>query len=110
MRSTFLAIYLVETVGPVDTHHTHHGEEDADTHAGRTLDVEWLEVLDVLPRVTAFEGCEAVDGGGGLEQEREVKLDAESGVGTSASLIVGGELAVVVTAEGDGLLSIGVGA
>ena len=26
--------YLVETVGPVDTHHTNHREEDTDTDTG----------------------------------------------------------------------------
>ena len=32
-----VAKYFVETVCPVDTHHTDHREEDADTYTGRTF-------------------------------------------------------------------------
>ena len=33
-------VNLVETIGPVDTHHTNHRQEDADTHTRRTLQLE----------------------------------------------------------------------
>ena len=85
VRAALLSIYFVETVGPVDTHHTYHREEDAHTHACRTLDVEWLEFLDIRPCVTAFEEGQTIDGGCRLEQEGEVELDAKAGVGAAAA-------------------------
>ena len=78
VRTALLAIHLVETVCPVDTHHADHREEDADTDTCRTLDVKRLEFLDVRPCVTTLEECQTIDGGSGLEQEREVEFDAET--------------------------------
>ena len=48
------AEYLVEAVGPVNTHHTNHRQEDADTDTGRTFQFERIELADVLPSVTCF--------------------------------------------------------
>ena len=57
------AIGTVETVSPVDTHQSNHRQEDADTDASRTLDVEGVEVARLRPGITAFEESESVDGG-----------------------------------------------
>ena len=46
--------YLVETVGPVDTHHTNHRQEDADTDTGRTFQIKRVELVYVVPGVTGF--------------------------------------------------------
>ena len=48
-------IHLVEAVGPVDTHQTNHGEEDANTKACRALHLEGVELLDLVPRVTCLD-------------------------------------------------------
>ena len=66
VRATLFAVYFVETVSPVDTHHTYHREEDADTDTCGTFDVKRLELLDVAPCVTSFKECQTVDGSGGL--------------------------------------------
>ena len=52
-----VAKYFVETVCPVDTHHTDHREEDADTYTGRTFQVERIEVLHIMPCITGFQEC-----------------------------------------------------
>ena len=63
VAAALLAEYGVETVSPVDTHHTYHGEEDADTGAGGALEVEGREVLHAGPGVTPFGEYQSVDGG-----------------------------------------------
>jgi hypothetical protein len=45
----------VETVGPVDTHQSNHGEEDTCTHAGRTLQIERIDLFQRVPRITCFQ-------------------------------------------------------
>ena len=69
LRSALRSEYLVEAVSPVDTHHTHHREEDAQTYAGRALHIERVELAGFGPSVTAFDESEAVDSGV-AEQER----------------------------------------
>ena len=61
--AALFAVGAVETVGPVDTHHTHHGEEDADAGAGRAFHLEWVEIFDRGPCVTAFDESEGIDCG-----------------------------------------------
>ena len=109
VAATLGAEYLVETVSPVDTHHTDHRQIDAHTGAGRTLEVERREFFDVGPRITAFDKRKTVDCGARLQHEREVELHAEARVGVTV-LGPRRERAVVVTAQGDGLLCVAVAA
>ena len=108
VRAAFGSVDLVETVSPVDTHHADHREIDADTGTGAALELEGREVLDGSPGITSFDECQTVDGGGGLEHEGEVEFHTEAGVGIAAAELIGGQLTVIVTAEGDGLLSVGI--
>ena len=55
VASTAFALYLVETVGPVDTHQTNHRQEDAHTHTGRTFQLEGVEILELGPGITALD-------------------------------------------------------
>ena len=48
----------VESVTPVDTEHTHHGEVEADAETGRTLDLEGRELFPRIECVAAFEDGE----------------------------------------------------
>ena len=52
----------VESVTPVDTEHTHHGEVEADAETGRTLDLEGRELLPRVECVTAFEESQHDEG------------------------------------------------
>ena len=52
MASAPFALYLVETVGPVDTHQTNHRQEDAHTHTGRPLQREGVKVFELSPGIT----------------------------------------------------------
>ncbi len=63
LAAAFLAEHLVETVGPVDTHHADHRQIDADTGTGAALEVKRCEALDIGPGVTCLNECQAVDGG-----------------------------------------------
>ena len=61
LTSTLLILatvpYLVETVSPVNTHQTHHWQEDTHTDTGTTFHAEWIEVLGIIPGVTClYEG------------------------------------------------------
>ena len=60
---------LFESVSPVDTHESDHGEEDADADTGRGFEFEGIHAVDIRPRVTGFGKGEGVDGSGGLEHE-----------------------------------------
>ena len=51
----FRTKYFVETVTPVNTHHTNHRKEDTNTDTGRTFQLEWIEFLDIMPCVTCFK-------------------------------------------------------
>ena len=55
VASAFLSKHFVETVCPVDTHHTDHRQIDAHTGSGGTLEVERRHVLHVGPCVSAFK-------------------------------------------------------
>ena len=63
IAATLLAEDLVETITPVNTHHTDHGQEDACTDTCRTLDVKRVEVTNMGPCITALDKDERVDGG-----------------------------------------------
>lgn len=65
--------HLVETVGPVDTEESENREVNACSDTGASFQVEGRELLDAGPAVTRLGECDRVDGGRGLEQEREVK-------------------------------------
>ena len=102
VAAAFLAEYLVETVGPVDTHHSDHWEEDADAGAGRALEVKWREVFNRGPGITAFGEYQTVDSGGGLQHEGEVQLHTQAGVGITLAA-PWCERTVFITAQGYGL-------
>ena len=51
---------LLETVSPVNAQETHHRQEDTHAHAGGTLHVEGVEVLNICPGITAFEEGEGM--------------------------------------------------
>ena len=107
VAATLLAIDGIETITPVNTHHTNHGQEDAGTHTCRTLDVERVEVLDMGPGVTTLDEQDGIDGGALRQHQREVQLQGKAVIGITLTA-VGRERAVLVTAQGDGLGSIGV--
>ena len=48
VAATFVALHAVEAVGPVDTHHAHHGEVDAHTEAGAAFEGEGVKLADGL--------------------------------------------------------------
>ena len=68
--------HFVETICPVDAHHTYHRQEDAHPDTGRPLQLEGIEVFHAHPRVTRFDKSEGINGGGGLQQYREVSMAA----------------------------------
>ena len=74
VASAFVTLHTVEAVGPVDTHHTHHRQINAHTQAGATFEAEGVELADRCPSVTAFHKGYGVDGGSGLEHQREVEF------------------------------------
>ena len=47
--------YLVETIGPVDTHQAHHRQVDAYTKASTALHVERIELLGFGPSITSLD-------------------------------------------------------
>ena len=79
-RTCLVGVDIVETIGPVDTHQTHHGEEDTYAETGRALHLEGVEVLGICPGITAFEEAETVDGGV-AQHERIAELEGEAVVG-----------------------------
>ena len=87
LRGPPLMIDLVETVGPVDTHQTHHRQEDAHTDTCRALDVEGVEVLGLVPGITALEESESVDGGV-AQHEGIAQLQREAVVGIGIVRVV----------------------
>ena len=98
VTSALGSIHLVETVCPVDTHHTNHRQ--IDTHSGscRALDVERSELFNRSPCISTFEESNSIDSGSRLKHEREVKLKAEARVGITF-FSVWGEHTIVVTAQ-----------
>ena len=80
LGTALVGIYIVETIGPVDTHQSYHRQEDTYTQTGRALHVEGIELLDFCPRVTAFHETETVDGGV-AQHERIAELECEAIVG-----------------------------
>ena len=67
LTSTLLILatvpYLVETVSPVNTHQTHHWQEDTYTDTGTALHAEWVEVLGIIPGVTCLYEGQTIDCG-----------------------------------------------
>ena len=80
LRTAGIGIDIVEAVGPVDTHQTHHREIDTDTQSGRALHLEGIEILGLSPGITAFEEAESVDGGI-TQHERVAEFHCEAVVG-----------------------------
>ena len=107
LTSTSFTKDFVKSVSPVDTHESDHGEEDADADTGRGLEFEGIHAVDIRPRVTGFGKGEGVDGSGGLEHEGIAEFETETRVGIGVSSVVAGDGAVFITAQGDGLLSVG---
>ena len=58
-----LAEDTVETVGPVDTHQTHHRQLYTHTGTGATLEFEGIELAHRCPCVAGLEEGQGVDGG-----------------------------------------------
>ena len=94
---------LLETVSPVNAQETHHRQEDTHAHAGGTLHVEGVEVLNICPGITAFEEGEGVDAGGGLHHHGVTQLKRHAAISVSVAAGTAGKRTVVVTAQGDGL-------
>ena len=99
--------YLVETVGPVDTKEAEHREIDPGSDAGASLKVEGGEIFHVIPCVARLGECYGIDGGGGLEQEREVELESELAVGITL-IARRSELSVLISAHTDSLGGVGI--
>jgi len=109
LASSLAAEYGVETVGPVDTHHTHHRQIDAQTGTGAAFELERREIAHRSPGIAALCKHQSVDCGGGLKHEREVQLHTETRI-SIAVFAVGSQRTVVVTAQryclgGVGILS-----
>ena len=66
-------IYLVETVTPVDTHHTNHRQEDTNTDTGRTFQIKriFLDTNVIIDFILEREGAE--DAANVLHSEKMVK-------------------------------------
>lgn len=109
VASAALAEDFIKAVSPVDTHHTHHRQEYADTDAGATLERKGIEVLDRSPCVAGLGKGQCVNCGGRLKHKREVKFDTEASVCVTFAA-VRSELTVVISSQGDGLGSVGVAA
>ena len=62
LAATLCTKYLVETISPVDTHHTHHWEEDTNTKTSRTLHVKWIELACLCPCVTSLYESKTING------------------------------------------------
>ena len=63
LTATLGAIHLVEAVSPVDTHKSHHGEEDTNTQASTAFDLQGIELAGVGPCITAFNEAQTIDRG-----------------------------------------------
>ena len=62
LAATLCTKYLVETISPVDTHHTHHWEEDTNTKTSRTLHVKWIELACLCPCITSLYESKTING------------------------------------------------
>ena len=78
MRAALGSEHFVEAVGPVDTHHSDHGEEDTDAGTGASLEIERREVFHGRPGVTAFSKHEAIDCGNSLVCTADCALSSAS--------------------------------
>ena len=106
VTATLLAIDLVETIAPVNTHHTDHRQIDTGSHTGRALDVKRVEVLDMSPGITTLDKHERIDGGTLGEHQREVQLKDKAVISITLRT-VGRERTVLITAQGNGLGGVG---
>ena len=95
-------LYLVETVCPVDTQKTNHGQEDTCTHTYGLLHVKGIEFADAAPTVTALSKDEAEHIGAGSQHEGVAEFHREACIGVTH---VAGrcDRTVVVTSQTDGL-------
>ena len=69
LAATLLSKDLVEAVCPVDTHHTHHWQEETNTDTSRTFHFERIEILCFMPCITCLQESQTVDSGV-TQQER----------------------------------------
>ena len=98
---------FVKAIGPVDTHQTDKVEEQADTHTGRLAKGEGVHLAHIRPSISGFYKAEGIDVGGGFKHEGIAEFETETRVGIGVSGVVAGDGAVFITAQGDGLLSVG---
>ena len=101
---------LFESISPVDTHESDHGEEDADADTGRGFEFEGIHAVDIRPRVTGFGKGEGVDGSGGFEHEGIAEFEREARIGIGVVARAGKvtcDRSVFVTAESDDVVGIG---
>ena len=98
---------FVKAIGPVDTHQTDKVEEQADTHTGRLAKGEGVHLAHVRPSISGFDKAEGIDVGGSFKHEGIAEFETETRVGIGVSSVVAGDGAVFITAQGDGLLSVG---
>ena len=95
----------IETVGPVDTQQSHHGQEDTYAEPGRTLHVEGIELLHAGPGIAALSESQGIDVGAGTQHERIAELQGEAVVGIATGPLRR-ERTVVITTQSDGLSTV----
>ena len=104
MATSFLSLYFIETISPVDTHQSDHRQEDTNAHSGRTFQRERIEVFERCPRITALDKSQTIYRRRRLQQEREVQLHREPGI--SPTIGIGRKRTVIITPQPNCLRSI----
>lgn len=82
---------FLEAIGPVDTHESDHGQQNAYADTGRAPHVEGVELLDVHPGITAFKEGQGVDRCGGFEHYGVAEFERHAAVGVGVARRVSGE-------------------
>ena len=54
---------FLETISPVNTHQTDHGQQNAHTDTRRTLHIEGIKTFDIRPGITAFNKSQGIHAG-----------------------------------------------
>ena len=72
-----ISVMIVKSVSPVNSKETDHRQEDSDTGAGRSSDLERIEISDIRPTVTSLKEQQCIDSRLRLKYHRIAKLDCE---------------------------------
>ena len=96
--------HVVQTPSVVQSHRPEHGQEQAQAEARRSVYFEGVELVEVVPRGAGRHEGQGVDGGRGVQREREAQF---GGVFAHDEVARGGrQREVVIAAETDDLAPI----